>query len=153
MIHIRRFSAWLLLFPLLIAAAEPQAIEPKDITTVLHEGAQVRIGTLAKRVVIGRATSVTTENVGVQTGTQETLVPVKEIDWFRVTVTEGNKRTWLPLILCATVGVASFVAAGATEERQSTYLPIAAAVTASLGIGGYYGGRALDRQEMTYRIR
>jgi len=41
MIHIRRSSALLLLFPLLIAAAEPRDIAPKDITTVLHEGVQV----------------------------------------------------------------------------------------------------------------
>jgi len=154
MIHIRRSSALLLFFPLLIAAAEPRDIASKDIATVLHEGVQVRIGTLAKRVVIGKLTSVTADSVGVQTGAQETHVPVKEIDWFRVTaITESNKRTWLPLILCATVGTASFVAAGATEEKKSAYLPIAAGVTAALGIGGYYGGRALDRQEITYRIR
>lgn len=85
----------------------------------------------------------------VQTGSQETQIPFKEIDWFRLTVNQGNKRTWLPFILCATVGTTAFIAASATEELQSTYLPMAAALTIGLGFGGYYAGRALDREEIT----
>jgi hypothetical protein len=47
-----------------------------------------------------------------------------------------------------------FVAAGATEEKKSTYLPlVAAALTVGLGFGGYYVGRTMDREEITYRIK
>ena len=68
-------------------------------------------------------------------------------------IRKGNKRTKLPLILCTTVGTLAFVAAGATEELKSTYLPLAAAFTAGLGIGGYYLGKQLDQQIVTYVIK
>jgi hypothetical protein len=65
----------------------------------------------------------------------------------------GNKRTWLPVALCSTIGTLSFVAAGATEERKGTYLPLAAGLTVAVGVGGYYVGRALDGEEATYAVR
>ena len=66
-----------------------------------------------------------------------------------VVIRKGNKRTKLPLILCSTLGTLALVAAGATEERQSTYFPLAAAFTAGLGIGSYYLGKKLDQQIVT----
>lgn len=132
---------------------EPRLIDANETSTVLHEGVQVRIGTRGKRTVTGKTTRVTTDGVAVQVNNQETQVPLKDIDWFRVTLSQGSRRTWLPLILCATIGTTSFVAAGATEERKSTYLPIAAALTVGLGLGGYYAGRALDRHEITYKLK
>mgnify|MGYP001058893736 CR=1 FL=1 len=153
MIRILRSGAVLLLIALSLAAEQPRLIAAGDIATVLHEGDQVRIGTRSKRTVIGRTTRVSLDGVAVQTDTQETHVPLEEIDWFKVTASQGNKRTWLPLILCATVGTAALVAAGATEERKSTYLPLAAALAVGIGVGGYYGGRALDREEVTYRVK
>lgn len=153
MIRNLRFCAVLLLIGQSLAAEQPRLIAASDIATVLHEGTQVRIGTRSKRTLAGTITRVALDGVAVQTDTQETRVPLEEIDWFRLTVSQGNKRTWLPLILCATVGATAFVAAGATEERKSTYLPLAAALTVGVGFGGYYGGRALDREEITYRIK
>ena len=153
MIRNLRFCAVLLLIGQSLAAEQPRLIAASDIATVLHEGTQVRIGTRSKRTLAGTITRVGLDGVAVQTDTQEIRVPLEEIDWFRLTVRQGNKRTWLPLILCATVGATAFVAAGATEERKSTYLPLAAALTVGVGFGGYYGGRALDREEITYRIK
>jgi len=152
-IRLLRFCAVLLLIGQSLAGEQPRLIAASDIATVLHEGTQVRIGTRSKRTVTGTTARVDLNGVAVQTGTQEIHVPLGEIDWFRLTVSHGNKSTWLPLILCATVGAAAFVAAGATEEKKSTYLPLAAALTVGLGFGGYYVGRTMDREEITYRIK
>ena len=73
-------------------------------------------------------------------------IPYSRIASISVVIRKGNKRTKLPLILCATVGTLAFVAAGATEELKSKYLPRAPALTAGLGIGGYYLGKKLDQQ-------
>jgi len=51
------------------------------------------------------------------------------------------------------IGTAALVAAGATEERKSTYLPLAGALTVGVGVGGYYAGRSMDYNEKTYRLR
>lgn len=106
MIRILRFCAVLLLIGQSVAGEQPRLIAASDIATVLHEGTQVRIGTRSKRTVTGTTARVDLNGVAVQTGTQETHVPLGEIDWFRLTVSHGNKSTWLPLILCATVGAA-----------------------------------------------
>ena len=79
--------------------------------------------------------------------------PYSRIASISVVIRKGNKRTKLPLILCATVGTLAFVAAGATEELKSKYLPRAAALTAGLGIGGYYLGKKLNQQIVTYVIK
>lgn len=153
MIRILRSGTVLLLIAITLPAEQPRLIAASDIATVLHDGTHVRIGTRSKRTVTGRITRVALDGVAVQTDTQETHVPLKEIDWFRLTVIQGNKRTWLPFILCATVGATAFVAAASTEEKKSTYLPRAAALTVGLGFGGYYAGRALDREEITYKVK
>jgi hypothetical protein len=153
MIRNLRFCAVLLLIGQSLAAEQPRLIAASDIATVLHEGAQVRIGTRSKRTLAGTITRVALDGVAVQTDTQETRVPLEEIDWFRLTVTQGNKRTRLPLILCATVGAIALVAAASTEEQKSTYLPLAAAFTVGVGFGGYYAGKALDRKDITYKIK
>jgi hypothetical protein len=153
MIRNLRFCAVLLLIGQSLAAAQPRLIAASDIASVLHEGAQVRIGTRSKRTLAGTITRVALDGVPVQTDTQETRVPLEKIDWFRLTVTQGNKRTRLPLILCATVGAIALVAAASTEEQKSTYLPLAAAFTVGIGFGGYYAGRALDRKDITYKIK
>jgi len=51
------------------------------------------------------------------------------------------------------IGTAALVAAGATEERKSTYLPLAGALTVGVGVGGYYAGSSMDYNEKTYRLR
>ncbi len=149
---IRRFIIVLLLIPLIASGQEPRQIAPAEITSVLHEGDQVRIDTRSRKTLKGKAIKVTAEGVTVQTKDQETYLPLQDIESFKVTRNRGNKRTWLPVILCATAGTASLVAAGATEENKSTYLPIAAAFTVGLGVGGYYLGRLWDRQETSYKL-
>ena len=153
MIRILRFSTVLLLIPLVVMAEDPRLIAPDAVTAVLQEGEQVRIVTRGKQTLKGKTTRVTAEGVNLQTNNQETHIPLKDIDRFTITRIRGKKRTRLPLILCATVGTTSFIAAGATEERKPTYLPLAAALTVGLGLGGYYAGRALDRQEITYILK
>ena len=80
-------------------------------------------------------------------------LPYSRIASISVVIRKGNKRTKLPLILCSTLGTLAFVAAGATEELQSKYFPRAAAFTAGLGIGGYYLGKQIDQQVVTYVIK
>ena len=80
-------------------------------------------------------------------------LPYSQIASISVVIRKGNKRTMLPLILCSTLGTLALVAASATEELKSRYLPRAAAFTAGLGIGGYYVGKKIDQQIVTYVIK
>ena len=136
-----------------ILAEQPRTVTADEAVNILRGGVHVRVGTYDKRTIAGNALQATSDGVTVQTGNRETQVAMKDIDWFRVSTSRSNKRTWLPLVLCATAGTAALVAAGATEEKKSTYLPLAAGLTAGLGVGGYYAGRAIDYSEVTYRIR
>lgn len=92
MIRILRFCAVLLLTGQSVAGQQPRLIAASDIPTVLHEGTQVRIGTRSKRTVTGTTTRVDLNGVAVQTGAQETHVPLGEIDWFRLTVSHFRRQ-------------------------------------------------------------
>lgn len=142
--------------PLIILAAlaeDSSLISPRELPSVLSAGDHVRIGTNAKKIVDGIVADVTVEKISVRQDNQIAEIPLADIDWFRVRTSEGNKRTWLPLILCSVIGTTALVAAGATEERKSTYLPLAGALTVGVGVGGYYAGRSMDYNEKTYRLR
>ena len=79
-------------------------------------------------------------------------LPYSRIASISVVIRKGNKRTKLPLILCSTLGTLALVAALSTEELKSTYVPRAAAFTAGLAIGGYFVGKKIDQQVVTYVI-
>ena len=79
-------------------------------------------------------------------------LPYSRIASISVVIRRGNKRTMLPLILCSTLGTVAFVLA-AGSELQSTYVPRAAGFTAGLAIGGYYVGKKIDQQIVTYVIK
>jgi len=157
----------LMLFLLLLArlpllAQASRIISPGELTSLLQRGQQLKLvlknGTYAE----GRLQEVTeagprlritrsADASGLPKGVQ--VVSFNGLNSITVSVKEGNKRTKLPLVLCLTVGTLSLVAAGATEERQSTYIPLAAAFTVGLGVGGYYLGRSMDRQEVTFILK
>ena len=80
-------------------------------------------------------------------------LPYSRIASISVVIRRGNKRTILPLILCSTLGTVAFVAALATEELKSKYVPRAAGFMAGLAIGGYYVGKTIDQQIVTYVIK
>ena len=80
-------------------------------------------------------------------------LPYDRIASISVVTQKGNKRTMLPLILCSTLGTLALVAASGTEELKSTYVPRALGFTAGLAIGGYYLGKTLDQQIVTYVIK
>ena len=80
-------------------------------------------------------------------------LPYSRIASISVVIRKGNKRTMLPLILCSTLGTVAFVAALSTEELKSTYVPRAAGFMAGLAIGGYYVGKTIDQQIVTYVIK
>lgn len=67
--------------------------------------------------------------------------------------TRGNKRKKLPIILVSTIGTLAFIAAGATEEKKSTYLPAAAAFSVSVGVGSYFMGKRLDEECNTFVVK
>lgn len=138
--------------PVMTLAGEPRRITASEAAAILGGGVEVRIGTHGKRTISGKVLQAADGGVTVTTGKRETRVAMTDIDWFRVSTSRGNKRTWLPLILCATAGTAALVAAGAAEEKKSTYLPLAAGVTAGLGVSGYYLGKSSDFTEVTYRL-
>lgn len=152
MIHNRRLATMLLFAAFVARAEHVRLIAPESISAVLQDDLRVRIVTRDKKVLKGKATRVTAGGVTVQTDNQETHISIRDIDRFTVTRMRGNKRTRLPLILCSTIGTTSFIAAGATEERKSTYLPMAAALTVGVGLGGYYAGRALDQEKIAYTV-
>lgn len=149
----RKIYVALIAVPVMILAEQPRLVTADEATNILRGGVQVRIGTHDKRTISGKPIQATADGVTVHTGNRETPVAMKDIDWFRVSTSRSNKRTWLPLILCATVGTVALVAAGATEEKKSTYLPLATGLTAGLGVGGYYAGRTIDYSEVTYRLK
>lgn len=108
----------LLLLPWLAIADEPRLIRPVEMMTVLQEGDQVRVVSRNKLALRGKAIRVSAEGVTIQTKKEETYLPVRDIDWFTVTRYKGNKRTWLPFTLCATLGTTSLLAGFSTEERK-----------------------------------
>ena len=87
---------------ILAALAEDSSlISPREIPSVLSAGDHVRVGTNAKKIVDGIVADVTVEKMSVRQDNQITEIPLADIDWFRVRTSEGNKRTWLPLVLCS----------------------------------------------------
>ena len=153
MIRNLRLVAMFLLFALPVRTAEVRLIAPGRISAVLQEGQQAQIVTRGKKVLKGKAIRVSAEGVIFQTNHQETLIPLEDIRRLTITHMRGNKRTRLPIILCSTIGTTSFIAAGGTEEQKSTYLPLTAALTVGIGLGSYYAGRAMDRQEIKYEVK
>jgi hypothetical protein len=68
-------------------------------------------------------------------------------------IREGGKRWKLPLILCSTVGTLALYAAVGTEVRADALVPAAAAITAAIGTGGYFAGKAMEEHWELFVLR
>ncbi len=143
------------LLTLAAGAEQTKSIEPKELATVLRAGGRAKIVLRSGAQISGTVETVFPEAVAIKTERPPAVQSISyaEIRTLKYRDWDGNKRTWLPVILSGTLGTLSFVAAGATEELKPSYLPLAAGFTAALAVGGYYGGRALDRREVTYAVR
>ena len=142
--------------------AEDIAASPAELPRVLQAGDRVSVVLTSGHAVRGKVLAVGGSDVALEVKASQTpdvlglarqTIPYDRLARISVATLKGNKRTKLPVILCATLGTLAFVAAGATEELKSTYLPVAAGFTAGLAIGGYFLGKKLDEEVVTYVIR
>jgi hypothetical protein len=139
----------------LAAAGQVRSVETPELSSLLPLDTQVEATLHDGKTWAGRVIKTSPDSLAlaIERPAGEKSIAYADIGSITIRRWRGNKRTWLPLTLCGTVGALSFVAAGATEERKGTHLPLAAGVTVALGIGGYYAGRALDREEITYAVK
>jgi len=155
-------AAALLLLIAISAMADGIVVTPQELSELMSPGQKfnlvMKTGHSASGKVLSAGETVlalkvkkSQDRTVLATGPQ--TLPYSRIASISVVIRKGNKRTKLPLILCSTLGTLAFVAAGATEELKSTYLPRAAVFTAGLGIGSYYLGKRLDQQIVTYVIK
>jgi hypothetical protein len=151
-----------LFFPALLVGAETQIVSPQELVTLVKKGQKIKLvlktGTYAEgRLEVVSSTNLTV-NVRKTHDARDLPMGVQELPYDRVAsvtvrIRKGGKRWKLPLILCGTLGTASFVLAMQTEEFQSTYVPAAVGFTAALGVGGYFAGNAMDKQWVTYVVK
>jgi hypothetical protein len=151
-----------LFFPALLVGAETQIVSPQELVALLQKGQKIKLVLKTGTYAEGRLEEVSSTNLTVNVrktrDARDLAMGVQELPYDRVAsvtvrIRKGGKRWKLPLILCSTLGTFSFIAAGGTEELQSTYVPAAAAFTATLGVGGYYIGKALDDKWVTYVVK
>jgi hypothetical protein len=142
--------------------AEDIAVSSAELPRLLEAGDRVSVVLTSGHAFRGKVLAVGGSDVALQVKASQTPdvfglarqpIPYVRLARISVATLKGNKRTKLPVILCATLGTLAFVAAGATEELKSTYLPVAAGFTAGLAIGGYFLGKKLDEEVVTYVIR
>ena len=143
------------------AVAEGIAVTPQQLAELMSPGQTFSLVMKTGHSGSGKVLSVGETVLGLEvkksqdrtilaTGPQ--TLPYSRIASISVVIRKGNKRTKLPLILCSTLGTLALVAALATEELKSTYVPWAAAFTAGLAIGGYFVGKKFAQQVVTYVI-
>ena len=139
----------------LAAAGQVRSVDHSTLPSLLQPGAQVKTFLQDGTTLVGSVIRTSPDSFALATKrpAAERSIAYADIRSISIKRRRGNKRTWLPVALCSTIGTLSFVAAGATEERKGAYLPLAAGVTVALGIGGYYVGQALDREEATYAVK
>jgi len=152
----------LAMIPSLLASSETRSVTLEELGGLVTKGQKVKVlmksgahgeGTVQEITAAGLKVQVRKSDnrselpPGLNTIGAELLASVTRC------IQKGNKRTKLPLILVSTVGTLSLIAAGATEELKSTYVPLALAFTGGLGVGAYYAGRSLDRHCTTFVVR
>jgi hypothetical protein len=151
-----------LFFPALLVGAETQTVTPQELIALVQKGQKIKLVLKTGTYAEGRLQEVSPTNLTVNVrkthDARDLAMGVQELAYDRVAsvtvlIRKGGKRWKLPLILCGTLGTFSFIAAGGTEELQSTYVPAAAAFTATLGVGGYYLGKAMDDKWVTYVVK
>ncbi len=144
------------------AMAERIAVTPQELAKITSPGQTVHLVMKTGLPVSGKLVSIggTELTLKVKASPDRTVVakgrqvlPYSQIESISVVLLKGNKRTKLPVILAASIGTFSFVAAGATEELKSKYLPLAAGLTAGVAVGGYFVGKKLDQRIVTYVIK
>jgi hypothetical protein len=151
-----------LLVPTLLLAAETQTVSPQEIVSLLHGGKKIKVVLKTGAYAEGRLEELSPAalkvNVSKSHDLRELPTGMQELSLDRVAsvsirVGKGGKRWKLPLILCSTAGTLSLLAAGGSEELQSTYVPAAIAFTAGLGVAGYFAGKAIDERWVTYVLK
>ena len=162
----KTLAVMVLVIPLLLVPGEAMAerivVTPQELAKLTSPGQSVQLVMKTGHPVSGKIVSIdgtaltlkVTESPGrtvVAKGRQ--VLSYRQIESISVVHLKGNKRTKLPVILAASVGTLSFVAAGATEELKSKYLPLAAGLTVGVAVGGYFVGKKLDQRIVTYVIK
>jgi hypothetical protein len=144
-----------------ILGRQAQSVEPEELQKLIKTGQKVKLvlrnGTYGEGKVhevdqhmLDLEIKKTNDPKELATGRQQ--VRLERVASVTFTAYKGNTRIWLAAILPATIGTAALIAAEASE-KPSTYRPIAIPFTVGLGVGGYLGGRALDRKEIMVTIK
>jgi len=153
-----------LLVALLLMRAETQIVSPEELVGRAKVDQRVKpvlkTGTYAENRLEEASPTHLKVKVRKSHDLRDLPTGMQELSFDRlasVTIStyKGNKRKWLPVILCSTLGALSLVVAtgSAAEEAEPAYIPAEIAFTAGLAAAGYYGGQALDREQITFLIR
>jgi hypothetical protein len=153
-----------MLLPLGLGAQHIQTVSREEAAALIKSGDRVKLilraGTYVEGKVQDISVAVLRLDVNKSDNSHEVAKGRQELGLERIaSVTivryKGSKRKWLPVILTSTLGAFSLVVAGGTasEEANAAYIPIAIGFTAGLGVAGYYGGKALDENEVTLTFK
>jgi len=153
-----------LLFSVVMSAemqAQTKKIGATDLQRMIGQGDKVKVATRngvhAAAVVEQIDNSNILLNVELTSNGAEVprgiaSLPLTSLAEVKVCRMTGRKRKILPIVLGSTLGTFSFIAAGATEEKSDRYFPMALGFTGGVITGGYFLGRALDRECITFQI-
>ena len=145
----------------LAGAQEVQNITPAQLPSLLKSGRKVKLVLRTGAFAEGKFEEVDTTRLKLNVTKSEDLargpqdIPLENLGSLTVTEYKGNKRKWLPVIFCSTVGALGLAVGigSASEESKGTYAALGAAVAGGVGVGGYYAGRAMDRKQVTFVIK